>query len=163
MKRLLLPVVAVCAALLASACKPGAGTDAGTDAMAADAAAREREIRELEQRQVEIALSGDREALLQVFSPDFRMVSPVGGIVDREELLGLLAGGNPPYSEASYTTDWVRVFGDVVVTSGTEDVTFGGERAGQKQLRRVTQIWERRDGGWRLAARHATLVEPPAP
>jgi uncharacterized protein (TIGR02246 family) len=154
--------VAACAMLLFSAC----ARDAGPAAASVDAGAIERDIRELEQQQVRIALTGDRAALLQVFSPDFRMVNPAGGIADRDQLLSLLAGGSPPYSAATYTTDWVRVFGDVVVTSGTEEVTFGGERAGEKQVRRVTQVWERdpkREGGWRLAARHATLVAPPSP
>ena len=96
-----------------------------------------------------------------MFADDFRMVSPTGSIANREELLDLLAGAAPPYSAATYTTDWLRAHGDVVVTSGTEEVEFGGERAGQKQLRRITQIWERRDAGWRLVMRHATLVTPP--
>lgn len=156
MRPLMLPMMAACAALLV-ACAPGKGT------LASDSAMIERQVRELEQRQVQVALSGDRDALLKVFSPDFRMVNPMGGIVDRDGLVDLLAGGSPPYSEAAYSTDWVRVHGDVVVTSGTEEVTFGGERAGEKQLRRITHVWQREGDDWRLAARHATLVAPPEP
>lgn len=120
----------------------------------------EAEIRDLEQRQARIALSGDRDALREVFSPDFRMINPSGGIADREELLDLLAGADRPYSAARYTTDWLRVHGDIVTSTGTEEVEFGGDRAGQKQVRRITQVWERRDGRWQLALRHATLVTP---
>jgi hypothetical protein len=147
MKRLILPALACCALLSVTGCAP---PDASPPAATAPAAGIEQQV----------ALSGNREALLGVFSPDFRMINPSGGAVSLEELLDLLAGGNPPYSQAAYTTEWVRVLGDVVVTQGTEDVTFGGARAGQKQLRRITQVWHREGEGWRLAARHATLVTP---
>jgi ketosteroid isomerase-like protein len=156
--RLRTGLAAACAAVLLAACAP---REAATTAAAQpDAAAVEQEIRALEQRQVEIALSGDRETLLSVFSPEFHMVNPAGGIADREELVNLLTGADRPYRAATYTTDWLRVHGDIVTSTGTEEVEFGGDRAGQKQVRRITQVWERRDGRWQLALRHATLVTP---
>jgi hypothetical protein len=121
----------------------------------------EAQIRDLEQRQAAAALAGDRDALLVIFAPNFRMVSPVGSVVTRDELLGILTSGTPPYSMAVYTTESVRAYDDVVVTMGREDVEYGpGAQAGQKQTRRVTQIWERNGEGWHLAMRHATLVTP---
>lgn len=132
------------------------------DRGSADPAAIEAEIRELEQRQADIALSADRDALREIFSPQFRMINPSGGVADRETLLDLLAGAAPPYRAATYTTDWVRVMPDVVMTMGTEQVEFGGDRAGEMQLRRITQVWQRAEGNrWQLALRHATLVTSP--
>jgi ketosteroid isomerase-like protein len=88
------------------------------------------------------------------------MINPSGARATRDELLELLAGARP-YSAATYVTDSVRVYGDVVVSTGTEDVTFAsGTQAGQKQQRRITQVWERTGNTWRLAMRHATLVVP---
>jgi hypothetical protein len=128
-------------------------------AMAGQATSTEAEIRALEQRQVQIALAGDRAALLEVFAPHFRIINPSGAVANREELLALLAGGSPPYRTATYTTDAVNVYGDVVVTTGTEEVEFAsGAQAGQKQRRRITQVWERKGRGWQLAVRQATLV-----
>lgn len=159
MPRLTALAGALCALLLAAcaADTPPREADAG-------AAQLEAEIRELEQRQVSLALAGDREALAQVFAPDFRMVNPAGGVANRDELLAMLAGSSRPYSNATYTTDALRAYGGVVVTQGTEEVEFGsGAQAGQKQLRRITQVWERDGDAWRLAMRHATLVAPPPP
>lgn len=120
------------------------------------------EIRALEQRQVALALTGDRDKLRDVFAPHFQMINPAGARASRDDLLNLLAGTSKPYSLATYTTDAVRVYGNVVVTTGTEEVTFAsGAQAGQKQQRRITQVWERDDGAWRLAMRHATLVTAP--
>lgn len=119
------------------------------------------QIRELEQRQVAIALTGDRALLLEVFAPHFQMINPSGARASRDQLLELLAGGARPYSAATYVTDSVSVYDDVVVSTGTEEVTFGsGAQAGQKQQRRITQVWEREGGTWRLAMRQATLVTP---
>jgi len=155
---------ALCAALLGACVPASPPTAAATGAAATDAGSVEAEIRDLEQRQVSMALGGNRDELLQLFSPQFRMVNPAGGVANREELLALLAGTDRPYSKATYTTDAVRDWGNVVVTQGTEEVEFGsGAQAGQKQLRRITQVWEREAGAWRLAMRHATLVAPPAP
>ena len=159
-----IPVAALLCATLLVACGPRENATAVSDNTPAPSAADiEAQIRDLEQRQVQIALTGDRDSLREVFSPDFRMVNPSGGIANREELLDLLAAADRPYSAATYTTDWLRVQGDIVFSIGTEEVTFGGERAGQKQLRRITQIWERNGAGWQLALRHATLVAPPPP
>lgn len=147
--------------LLLAACGGSPEVDTAPEP-AFDSAATELQIRELEQQQVQIAISGDRAALESVFAPEFQMVSPVGAVASREELLTMLGGGAPPYSAASYSTDSVLVRGDVVVTVGTEDVQFAaGTQAGQHQQRRITQVWTRNGNGWHLVRRHATLVAPP--
>lgn len=153
--RILKPVATCLSVLLLAAC---AKTTSQGTASQGDTEAR---IRELEQQQVAFAMAGDREGLLRIFAPHFRMISPVGSVATRDELLGILAGSRP-YSAATYATGTVRVYTDVVVTTGTEDVEYGpGAQAGQKQQRRVTQVWERNGDDWWLASRHATLVTAP--
>ncbi len=121
----------------------------------------EARIRELEQQQLRVALKGDRAALEQVFAPQFRLVNPSGAVASRDELLTMLSAGTPPYRAASYVTESVMPYGDVVVTLGTEDVEFGaGAQAGQRQRRRITQVWERHGNDWRLVQRQATLIAP---
>lgn len=116
-------------------------------------------VRALEQQQLRAALAGDRAALERIFAPEFRLINPSGAIANRDDLLALLASGTPPYRNATYTTEAVREYRDVVVTWGTEDVEFAtGAQAGQRQRRRVTQVWERDGGQWRLVQRHATLI-----
>lgn len=152
----------VMAALWVSACTP---TPAPTSATAAAPAPAEIEarIRELEQRQVAAALAGDRPTLLTIFAPRFRMISPVGAVATRDELLGILASGNPPYRAARYDTETLDIYGDVVVTTGTESVEYGpGAQEGLQQQRRVTQVWQRNGEDWWLVLRQATLVAAPA-
>jgi ketosteroid isomerase-like protein len=50
----------------------------------------------------------------------------------------------------------------VVVTTGLETVVPNtGAQAGQQVRRRVTQVWKRDGGQWRLELRHATIVTTP--
>lgn len=155
------------ATLLLAACAPAPAPAPATSAVTAPAPApaaadTEAQVRDLEQQQAAAALAGDRAALLTIFAPQFRMISPVGGVATRDELLGILTGGNPPYRAATYDTETLDIYGDVVVTTGTEAVEYGpGAQEGQKQLRRVTQIWQRNGDSWWLVLRQATLVAAP--
>ena len=120
----------------------------------------EQQIRDLEQAQARAAVAGDKAELEKIFAPDFRMINPAGAMASREELLGLLASGNPPYRKASYQTDSVVVLGrGAVMTTGTESVEYAAD--GRPQQRRVTQGWKKNPHRWQLLLRQATLVNPP--
>ncbi len=118
-------------------------------------------IRALEQQQAQAAIARDRATLEKIFAPDFQVVNPSGAVASKEELLALLLGGTSPYRSAVYQTDSVRVYGDVVLTTGLEVVVPNtGPQAGQVVRRRITHVWKREGRQWRLAYRHATIVTP---
>lgn len=118
-------------------------------------------IRALEQQQAQAAIDRNRAALDRIFTPDFQIVNPSGAVASKEELLALLLGGTSPYRSAVYQTDTVRVYRDVVVTTGLEVVVPNtGPQAGQIVRRRISQVWRLDGRDWRLAYRHATIVTP---
>lgn len=118
-------------------------------------------IRALEQQQAQAAIDRNRAQLDRIFAPDFQIVNPSGAVASKDELLALLLGGTSPYKSAVYQTDTVRVYRDVVVTTGLEVVVPNtGPQAGQIVRRRISQVWKREGGDWRLAYRHATIVTP---
>jgi hypothetical protein len=120
----------------------------------------EQHIRDLEQAQARAAVAGDRAALEKIFASDFRMINPAGAMASRDELLGLLASGKPPYRKATYVTDKVIVYGDrAAVATGTESVEYAAD--GRPQQRRVTQVWQKNGAAWQLVLRQATLINPP--
>jgi uncharacterized protein (TIGR02246 family) len=130
-------------------------------ASAATPSSGEIEVRTLEQTQARAAVAGDTATLERIFSADYQMVNPAGQITTREQLLKLLTGATHPYRSATYTTDLVRDLGNVIVTIGREDVVPNqGAQAGQVVHRRVTQVWVRDHGTWRLSIRHAMVVPP---
>jgi uncharacterized protein (TIGR02246 family) len=121
----------------------------------------EKQIRELEQQQVRAAIARDRPILERLFAPDFKLVNPSGAIASKQELLQLLVEGASPYQSAVYQTDAVDVYREVVVTIGLETVVPArGAQAGQPVRRRVTHVWQRQGGQWRLVLRQATVVTP---
>lgn len=124
--------------------------------------AAETEVRALEQAQCRAALAGDIAVLQRIFADDYEMVNPAGQLATREQLLALLTGATHPYRSAVYTTDRVRNLGEVIVTIGREDVVPNqGPQAGQLVHRRVTQVWVRDHGSWRLSVRHAMVMPIP--
>jgi len=128
-------------------------------AVTAAAADGEAEVRALEQQQVHAAVAGDAATLKRIFTDDYQMVNPAGQITTREQLLALLTGTTHPYRSATYTTDVVRKLGNVIVTIGREEVVPDqGPQAGQIVHRRVTQVWVREKGAWRLSVRQAMVV-----
>jgi len=149
--------VRVVPALLAVAAALGV---AGAQAAPSAPDAVEKTIRELEQAQDRAAVTGDRATLDRIFAKDYRMVSPNGEVIDRAKLFSLLmSGSSPPYKSAVYETQLVRNLGKVVVTVGMEDVVPDyGPNPGQVVHRRVTQVWEHREGRWQLILRHAMIV-----
>ena len=127
--------------------------------MARAASDAETAVRALEQQQAHAAVAGDAAALKRIFTDDYTMVNPAGQITTREQLLALLTGTTHPYRSATYTTDMVRELGKVIVTIGREDVVPNqGPQAGQVVHRRVTQVWVREKGTWRLSVRQAMVV-----
>jgi hypothetical protein len=151
-RRIRLPLAGALALLVAACATTPAGTEAG--------------IRELEQQQAKLAIAGDRAALEKLFAPGFRVINPSGAVVSKAGLLDVLAGGGPsPYASATYETQDVSVTRDMAWSVGLETVVFArdalGARAGQTVQRRITHVWEKQGGQWRLVLRHATNVVPP--
>jgi hypothetical protein len=123
----------------------------------------EKTIRDLEQLQAKAAMARDRATLDRIFAPDFRIINPSGTVGGRDVLLNLLASDGPaPYASAAYTTDEVRDYGNVVVSIGMDTVVPNtGPQAGKTVLRRVTQVWQKQKGTWRLTLRHANVITTP--
>ncbi len=120
----------------------------------------EQQIRDIEQAQARAAVAGDRATLEKIFAPGFRLINPSGAIASREELLTMLGSGKPPYSAATYVTDSVLVQGGrAAVGTGTESVVYAA--TGERQQRRITQVWQRNGRDWQLVLRQATLVAAP--
>jgi uncharacterized protein (TIGR02246 family) len=134
----------------------------GIAAACSAAPSTEATIRALEQQQVQAATARDRAALEKIFAPEFKIINPSGAVGSREELLNMLASTGPaPYASALYTTDEVRDYGNLVVSIGRDTVVPNqGAMAGKTVLRRVTQVWQKQKGAWRLTLRHANIITP---
>ncbi|WP_020659434.1 nuclear transport factor 2 family protein [Amycolatopsis benzoatilytica] len=121
------------------------------------------EIVELGRNWAAAEVAGDPDALAGMVADEFRLVGPLGFVLDREQWLDRYRSG----ALATQRLDWrevdVRVHGDTAIAIGVHDqeATHQGNRV--DGTFRATHVLVRGGGGWRLAGMHLSpLGAPPA-
>ncbi len=123
--------------------------------------ALEQEIRKLDKAGVDAVLRKDVAALEKLWAEDFTVNNPRGEITNsRKEVVALIRNGIIDYSSFVSEVERVLIHGDTVIVMGLETVTPVNKAplAGQTVRRRFTNIWMKRNGEWRVAARHANVI-----
>jgi ketosteroid isomerase-like protein len=121
----------------------------------------EAEIRRLDRAEADGLLNKDVAALERIWAQDFTVNNPRNSITrGRSEVLALIRNGIIDYSSFVREVDAVLRHGETVIVMGSETITPVGKapRAGQTVRRRFTHFWIKREGEWRLTARHANLI-----
>jgi ketosteroid isomerase-like protein len=106
--------------------------------------------------------SGDVETLAGLVTGDFRVVGPVGFILDRQQYLGRYRGGFAPES-VSWDEVTVREYGRAAVSIATvtQRASFGGQRADGQF--RVVHLFVRDGDRWRIANVQYSTIGGPSP
>ena len=120
----------------------------------------ETEIRSLEQTAVQAVINKDTATLKKIWDKDYIVNNPDNKII--------LAGANVldrpamQKSKAKFTreVEQISINGNFVISMGSETVVPGGDdpKAGQTIKRRYTNIWMKKDGTWKVIARHANVI-----
>ncbi len=120
----------------------------------------EAEIRALEQTLVQAVINKDTATLRKIWDKDCIVNNP-----DNKIILAQANIMNKPVmqkSKAVFTRDVEQILinGNVVISMGSETVVPGGDdpKAGQTVKRRYTNIWMKKDGAWKVIARHANVI-----
>jgi hypothetical protein len=119
------------------------------------------EIRKLDLAHADAIFKGDAAALDSLMDDEVTVNHPTNRIVnEKKELLNLIQQGVIRYTSFKRFPEKFLFFEDMVIVMGGEAVVpaQGAPNAGKSLQRRYTNIWLRRDGVWRLAARHANNV-----
>ena len=119
-------------------------------------AAVEQEVRRLDLAHADAVLRGDLAAMDKLWTKDFKVNNPFNE-VDKADRIRT---GAVTYSSFVREAEEVLVHGDTVIVMGRETVVPKGDSpdAGRTINRRYTNIWMRREGRWRLVARHASVI-----
>ena len=119
-------------------------------------AAIEREVRRLDLAHADAVLRGDLAAMDRLWTKDFIVNNPFNEI----DKAGRVRTGAVTYSSFVREPEAVTVHGDTVIVMGRETVVPKGNSpdAGKTINRRYTNVWMKRDGRWRLVARHASII-----
>ncbi len=118
----------------------------------------EREIRKLEQAQVDALLRDDTAAMRKNWAEDYVVNNPFNEVVDAAK--GPIQAGTLTYSSFVREVERVLLRGNTVIVMGRETVVPKGASpdAGKTIKRRFTNVWMKRSGKWLLTARHASVV-----
>ena len=120
-------------------------------------------IRRLDQAEAEGLLHKDVAALEHLWAVDFTVNNPRNEITHgREEVVALIRKGLIDYTSFVREVETILFHGNTVIVMGMETVQPVGQSpfAGQTVRRRYTHVWMKRQGRWRLTARHANVICP---
>jgi ketosteroid isomerase-like protein len=116
----------------------------------------EADIRALEDEARRAFLGADLAALDRLWDDALHVSSPLLRVNDKPQLLELLKLGRIRHTSFVAEIEHVSRHGDVAVVMGNDVVTDPPD--GMVSRRRYTNIWQLRDGAWRMIARHAQIV-----
>jgi len=121
-------------------------------------AAIEQEIRKLDLAHADAILRGDLAALDKLWTEDFMVNNPFNEIDKAKRI----RTGAVTYSSFVREPESIAIHGDTVIVMGRETAVPKGSSpdAGKTIKRRYTNIWMKRQGKWRLVARHASVICP---
>lgn len=120
-------------------------------------------IRRLDHAEAQGLLQRDSTALRRIWARDFTVNNPRNSITrGSEEVVALIRNGTIDYSSFVREIETILFHGNTVIVMGSETITPVNKApfAGQTVRRRFTHFWMRRNGVWRLTARHANVVCP---
>lgn len=122
--------------------------------------ATQDEIKQLEQKEVQAVLATDSVVLKKLWDKNYVVNNPENRIVP-----AVPNSVSRPVLQRARTSfirevELITINGDVAVSMGNETVVPAGDlpNAGQAVKRRYTNIWMRKDGAWKLIARHANVI-----
>jgi ketosteroid isomerase-like protein len=120
----------------------------------------EAEIRKMEDAERLATLNKNAAALEKIWSTTFLVNAPAGRVVQATGNVADRPVMSISYSSFAREVEHIQIKNDVVFSMGNETVVMGANmpNANQTIKRRYTNIWMKEDGGWRLVARHASVI-----
>ncbi|HEV2116532.1 MAG TPA: nuclear transport factor 2 family protein [Terriglobales bacterium] len=129
------------------------------DQPAAESAAT-KEVRQLNEQEVQAMLHSDADAMARLWSNDMVVNNPLNKLVDKKQVLDMVKSGFLAFTSYERQIEYMRDYGDTVIVAGNETLVFSGKmpNAGKTQRLRFTGIWMKQHGRWQEVARHANIV-----
>jgi len=116
----------------------------------------EIQLRAVDSLHAAAVLSGDLQAMDKYWTEDFMVTNPFNEI----DQANRIRSGALKYQSFQRIAEAVKIHGETGIVMGREIVMPDHQSAGAGQTihRRYTNIWMKRDGAWRLVARHANVI-----
>ena len=136
---------------------------AGTPDKPASESAATKEVRQLNDQEVQAMLHSDADTMARLWSEDFVVNNPLNRFVDKHQVLDLVKTGFLAFTSYNRQIEYIRDYGNTVIVAGHETLVFSGKmpNAGKPQRLRFTAVWMKQHGRWQEVARHADIVAQP--
>lgn len=120
----------------------------------------EREVRQADRELNEAFLRSDVAVLDHIMADDYMSTSPLGVVRTKAQVLELLRTGERSHESLDFDDVRVRVYGNAAVLTSrrTERGQYRGQ--GISGQFRVTRVYARLRGRWRLVAAQTTIIAP---
>ncbi|WP_328455532.1 nuclear transport factor 2 family protein [Amycolatopsis sp. NBC_00438] len=123
----------------------------------------EEQVKAVGRRWADAEVRGDADALGALVTEGFRLVGPVGFVLERPQWLARYGTGDL----VTKTLDWreveVREFGDTAIAIGVHEQTASFKGTPADGTFRATHVLVREGGEWRLAGIHLSAIGGPLP
>ncbi|MGO9602935.1 MAG: nuclear transport factor 2 family protein [Candidatus Binataceae bacterium] len=127
---------------------------------ATDRAAQEqREIEALEQREAQAERSADVSTLQALWADDLIVNSSANLIAGKQILLETIRNGRLKLRMFERRPVRINTSGEIAVATGNEVSQLVDDNAEFKFFVSYMNVWAKRDGNWRLIARHVGIIE----
>ena len=114
-------------------------------------------LHQAEERARVAMLNAQASQLAEIWSENLIVSTPRLGVAgNRDQLLGAVESGAVVYEHYEQNIEKVRIDGDTAIVMGTETARTGPDS--EPIQRQFTHVWVKREGQWRLLARHADLL-----
>jgi hypothetical protein len=118
-------------------------------------------LQAIERERVRALVSGDIVRAGELHTDDFQLITPLGGVLSKEQYLGGISSGQIRYLFWEPEDMLTRLYGDVAALryrSHLEIVVAGRHIPRQRYWH--TDLYHREDRQWRIVWSHATAAEP---
>ena len=156
-----LAAIAVAALLPGSvAVGQGGRPPAGRRTSAAARSEVARQVLAIDEARRLAMLRADVRALDTLLAPDASVVWGDGTLDEGASTVALIRRGRLRYSRFDYDSTRVRVYGQAAVVTGRARVRLQSDGQAMEHLVRVTRVYVREQGRWRLVAAQTTRADP---
>ena len=121
----------------------------------------EEQVREVGRVWADAEVRGDTETLAGLAADDFRLVGPLGFVLDKQQWLARYGGGDLVTEKLDWTGVEVRSFGDTAVAIGVHEQVAKHRGNPVDGKFRATHVLVRDGGRWRLAGIHLSPIGAP--
>jgi|SRR5215467_1152439 len=118
-----------------------------------------KELIALENRFSQALLAADWKALAKIEADDLIFTNADGSVTHKSDDVASLRSGEEKFESIDVSDVIVQDFGEVAVVTGKVVEKARYKTSDISGTYRFTDVWARRDGGWRLVAGQETLVQ----